>query len=65
MATRYWIHRRNEDGDDEQISNPFDHEAAANHAAELLNREVDGEEYYVDTPHNHVEASSAADVFPS
>jgi hypothetical protein len=63
MATRYWIYREQPgDEDDEQISNPFDSEAAAEHAVNLLNQEVEDGNYYVDSPHYHTESKSAADA---
>lgn len=66
MATRYWIYREQPgDEDDEQISNPFESEAAAEHTADLLNQEVEDGSYYVDSPHYHTESKSAGEVFGS
>jgi hypothetical protein len=63
MATRYWIYREVDDGEDEQIGGPFEPEGAAQRTADLLNQEVDGESYYQDSPHNHMESSTAEEVF--
>lgn len=75
MATHYWVYKTEAASDsetaattgqhgDEQLSGPLS-EGAAKQTAQLLNQEVESDEYeyYADTPHNHTESRSVSEVF--
>jgi hypothetical protein len=64
MATRYWVYREELGGPDTQISGPFEREGAATHTAALLTQETgDDTEYYAQSPHDGLEATTVREVF--